>query len=89
MEDVPRRKHRRKLKNRPNYLSQEVLDKCAAAGMAHLLELVEKARAEEAFKHLMQDIPELPEISVEKSRAISERGRTAILAAYGETTISE
>lgn len=93
MEDVPRRKHRRKLKNRPAWLSTEVLDRCVAAGEARLLEMVEKRRAEEALAHLLQcitDTPTLPEISVEKSIAISERGRAAILAAYAEdNTVSE
>lgn len=93
MEDVPRRKFRKKPRKRPSYLSKEVLDRCVAAGEARLLEMVEKRRAEEALAHLLQTIPEtptLPEISVEKSIAISERGRAAILAAYAEdNTVSE
>lgn len=84
MEDVPRRKHRRKLKNRPSYLSRDVLDKAAAVGMAHLLELVEKQHIADALELL---IPKLPEITVDQSIAISERGRAAILTAYEEGTI--
>lgn len=87
MEDVPRRKFRKKPRNRPSYLSKEVLDRVVAASEARLLEMVEQRRAEEALAHLLQDIsepPTLPEISVEKSIAISERGRAAILAAYAE-----
>lgn len=84
MEDVPRRQRRRKLKNRPAWLSAEVLDKCVAAGEARILELVEKNRIADELELLL---PKLPEISVEKSREISERGRAAILAAYAEDTI--
>ncbi|MNC13750.1 hypothetical protein D3C75_615040 [compost metagenome] len=84
MEDVPRRKRRRKLKNRPAWLSAEVLDKCVAAGEARLLEMVEKARREEELEILLSSVNN---ISVEKSKEISERGRAAILAAYGEDDI--
>lgn len=92
MEDVPRRKHRRKLKNRPSWLSAEVLDKCAADGMARLLERVEKARIAEELELLLSKLTvedfsqpvELPEISKERSIEISEAGRAAIMAAYEE-----
>lgn len=95
MEDVPRRKHRRKLKSRPTWLSTEVLDRCVAAGEARLLEMVEKRRAEEELELLLSNLmiedfaqpAHLPEISKERSIAISEAGRAAILAAYGEQDI--